>query len=235
MGVPFLSTFIDDFLFATKNPSKSVNLTNQNVIIDGYSFFYFIYDQTRNEDQSKSMAQRVTATQFGYDGLWEKLRKSLRQFKENCANVIVVFDGVSKPNKHRRPDPERASSVKFNDDSCGLPSLLRDELSLILHNLKIEIYVSQGEADPIIVQMARKRDAYIVARDSDYYLYEIKRGYVPLPYLELSTLEGQYYHMTDVFQGMTQRSTALWVTTIAFEFISLAVLQVLFHFFIILN
>ncbi|CAF4090645.1 unnamed protein product [Rotaria sp. Silwood2] len=176
------------------------------------------------------MAQRVTATQFGYDGLWEKLRNSLRQFKEQCANVVVVFDGVSKPNERRRSDPERASSVKFDDDDCSLPSLLRDELLLILHNLQIEVYVSPGEADPMIVQMARKHDAYIVARDSDYYLYEIQKGYVPLPDLTLLTLKGQYYCMMDVFPGMTQQSVALWATAIAFDFICLDVLQVLFHF-----
>ncbi|CAF3241716.1 unnamed protein product [Rotaria sp. Silwood2] len=171
------------------------------------------------------MAQRVTATQFGYDGLWKKLRNSLKQFKEKCANVVVVFDGVSKPNEHRRTDPERASSVKFNDDGCVLPALLRDEFLLILHNLEIQVYVSSGEADPTIVKMARKHNAYIVARDSDYYLYEIQKGYVPLPDLALSTLEGQYYHMRDVFQDMTQRSVALWATTIAFDFIDLEVLQ----------
>ncbi|CAF4684792.1 unnamed protein product [Rotaria sp. Silwood1] len=171
------------------------------------------------------MVQRVTATQFGYDGLWEKLRNSLKQFKEKCANVVVVFDGVSKPNKHRRVDPERASSVKFNDDGCGLPSLLRDEFLLVLYNLQIQVHVSSGEADPMIVKMARKHDAYIVARDSDYYLYEVKKGYVPLSYLTFPTLDGRYYHMRDVFQGMTQKSVALWATTIAFDFIDLEAIQ----------
>jgi hypothetical protein len=100
----------------------------------------------------------------------------------------------------------------------------------VLHDLNIKVHIAPGEADPMIVQMARKRDAYIVARDSDYFLYGDTKGYVPLDKLEFPTLQGEYYYMQDVFQDMTQRGVALWATTIAYDFITLDVLQVIMHF-----
>lgn len=229
MGIPYFYTLIDDFFFSKKNLLKPVNLINQNVIIDGYSFFYFIYAETRRQDQSKSMAQRVAATQFGYDGLWEKLLNSLQQFKSRCNEIVVVFDGIGKSDKHRRPDSERASSVIFNDDCAGIPSLIRDEFLMILKELAIKVFVCIGEADPMVVHLAREHNAYIVALDTDYYLYKINRAYVPLSDLNSETLAGPYYEMTDVFQGMTQKGVALWATAIGYDFISLETLQVNFN------
>jgi hypothetical protein len=141
------------------------------------------------------------------------------------ANVDVVFDGIFESNKHRRPDPKRDSTIQFNNSRSRLPPLLHDQLVSILHDLNIEVHIAPGEADPMIVQMARKRDAYIVVRDSDYFLYGATKGYVPLDTLAFPT--GKYYYMQDVFQDMTQRGVALWATTIAYDFISLNDLQVI--------
>jgi hypothetical protein len=227
MGIPYLPTFIDKFLFSSTKQFQHVNLKKKNVIIDGNSFMYFLYDHIRMEDSSKSMAQRITATQFGYDGWWKEFQNNLKKFKDNCASVDVVFDGFHKPNDHRRADPDRPSSVRFDDDNDNQPSLIREELLNILHELQISVYVAPSEADPMIVQMARERHAYIVARDVDYHLYELNQGYVPLPNLTFETLEGRLYHITDVFQGLSQRSVALWATIIAFDFVDFDVLQVI--------
>ncbi|CAF1006160.1 unnamed protein product [Adineta steineri] len=180
------------------------------------------------EDSSKSMAQRITATQFGYDGCWIEFRNNLKKFKDNCKDVYVVFDGFRKSNDHRRTDPDRHSSVRFDDNNDNRPSLIREELMNILHQLQIMVYVVPSEADPMIVRMARERQAYIVARDVDYHLYKLDQGYVPLPHLKFDTLEGRLYHMADVFQGFTEKSVALWATIIAFDFVNFDVLEEFF-------
>jgi 5'-3' exonuclease len=233
MGPPYFTTFNYGYLFSNRDPSKSVNLTNENVIIDGYSLFYFIYYMIKREDKDKPITEQITTTKFAYDGLSEKFRSILKQFKDNCANVDVVFDGIFESNKHRRPDPKRDSTIQFNNSRSRLPPLLHDQLMSILHDLDIKVHIAPGEADPMIVQMARKRNAYIVARDSDYFLYGDTKGYVPLDTLAFPTLQGRYYYMQDVFQGMTQRGVALWATTIVYDFINLDVLQVITHSFII--
>ncbi len=75
--------------------------------------------------------------------------------------------------------------------NSGLPSLMYEEFLSILHYLQIPVYVAEGEADPMIVNMAREYDAYIIADDSDYHLYKFDRGYVPLSYFSLDKLEGR--------------------------------------------
>jgi hypothetical protein len=230
MGIPYFTTFIYKYLFANRNRFKPVNLTKENVIIDGYSLFYFTYYMLKREDKGKSTTEQLTTTKFAYDGLSERFRSILRQFKDNCATIKVVFDGSFESNKHQRSDPKRDSTIQFNDSRSRLPPLLYDQLMSILHDLSIEVHIAPGEADPMIVKMARNHDAYIIARDSDYFLYEATKGYVPLDKLDVTTLQGEYYHMQDVFPDMTQRGVALWATTIIYKFIELDVLQVIINF-----
>ena len=35
---------------------------------------------------------------FSYDGLSKKFEEILKEFKDKCANVMVVFDGISQSN-----------------------------------------------------------------------------------------------------------------------------------------
>jgi hypothetical protein len=179
----------------------------------------------KREDKDKS------TTEFAYDSLAERFRSILKRFKDNCGKVNVVFDGSFESNRHRRPDPQRDSSVQFINGRSRLPPLLHDQLMSILHDLDIKVRIAPGEADPMIVKMAREHDAYIVARDSDYFLYEATKGYVPLDRLDFPTLQGEYYYMRDVFPDMTQESVALWATTIIYDFVELDDLQVNYIFY----
>jgi 5'-3' exonuclease len=230
MGAPFFKTFIFYYLFSNKDPFKSINLTNKNVIIDGYSLFYFTYYMIQEEDKSKCLTERNATNRFAYKALSRKFRDFLQQFKDKCENVWVVFDGNYEPNQYRRPDPQRDSTIRFNKSRSRLPPLINNQLMSIVHDLKIKVRIAPDEADPMIVQMARKHNAYIVGRDTDYFLYGDTNGYVPLDKLEFSTLQGKYYHMQDVFQGMTQRGVALWATTIIYKLVKLDDLEVIIHF-----
>ncbi|CAF1356837.1 unnamed protein product [Adineta ricciae] len=221
MCFSFFPTLVNDYIFVNNDTSKWINLKGQKIIVDGYSFFYYMYYEAQIEDQDKCMVERKTISQFSYDGLWEKFQDRLKRLKEHCEEVLVVLDGVFHRHERRRSEPERESSVKFNHSSNGIPTLLREELRSVLKSLDIDVFVAPGEADPMIVRMAREHHAYILARDSDYHLYELPTGYIPLPTLDFSTLQGKYYQMKDVFQKLTQRCVALWATTIAYDFISL--------------
>jgi len=183
------------------------------------------------EDMNKDLPDRITSVEFAYDSLSKKFREYLQKFQEKRASVCIVFDGNYEPKQHQRPDPQRPSSIRFNKGRYHLSSLLHDQLMSIARDLDIEVRIAPDEADPIIVQMARERDAYIVARDTDYFLYEQTKGYVPLDTLDLSTLNARYYHMRDVFQNMTQESVALWATTIIYDFITFDVLEVILQIF----
>lgn len=230
MGIPYFTTLIYQYLFSNNGPTRQVNLTNENVIIDGYSLFYFIYYMIKKEDNNKPINEQITTKKYSYEGLSKRFEEILKEFKTKCAKLMVVFDGISQSNKYRRRDPKRDSTVQFNNGRSRLPRLLHDELIHILHQLNINVHVTPDEADPIIVQMAQKHNAFIVARDSDYFLYNTTKGYVPLDKMELKTLQGTYYRMNDVFKDILQEGIALWATTITYDVIHLDVLQVIHHF-----
>jgi hypothetical protein len=233
MGLSNFFTVVDKNLFSPIYHSRSVNLEDKNVIFDGFSLLYFVYRLILEDQKKKLATQHVAGTKFGYDGCWRKFFDTFKQFKDRCRSVDVVFDGIFKQNDRLRFRPQRTRSVRFNGTDVPLPSLIYDELMSILHYLKIQVHVAEGEADPAIVNMARKRCAYIVGNDSDYHFYELPphQGYVPLAYFSFKTLQGRLYHMTDVFHEMDQRSVALWVTTMTFNFIPDDILEVKIEFF----
>lgn len=95
MGIPYLTTFIYRYLLS-KNLPRSVNLTNENVIIDGYSLFYSIYYMIEKEDKDKPIIERITGRKCAYEGLSKEFGNILKEFKSKCANLMVVFDGISE-------------------------------------------------------------------------------------------------------------------------------------------
>jgi len=219
MGITYFTTFIFEYLLKNKIRHKLINLLNENVIIDGYSLFYYICYKLNQEDQDKLKKNIIP------DGLSEDFRRMAKQFKENCANVRVIFDGCFERNEYRRANPTRDSTIQFKNNRTRLPPFLHDLLMNILHELNIDVQIAPGEADPMIVRKANEHNAYIIARDSDYFLYETNKGYISLELLDMDKLEGPCYHMQDVFTNMIQPGVALWATTITYKFISFDDLQ----------
>ncbi|CAF3389424.1 unnamed protein product, partial [Rotaria sp. Silwood2] len=180
------------------------------------------------DEKSQDRNQLLTNIPFNYDGYWNFIYKVLTKFNQECSDVLVVFDGVFKHNANRRPDPERTSSLRFTEFKASqnqLPSLFRREFIDILRELDIGVNVARGEADPMIVRLAQDRNAYVVAADSDYHLYDLPQGYVPLKFLNLRALKGPLYQMNDVFAGMDIRGVALWASLIKYNFVALTNLQ----------
>ena len=142
---------------------------------------------------------------------------------------MVVFDGIFKRNHRRRPDPERTSSSRFEGflaTQHQLPCLFRQGFIDTLNELDINVIVARGEADPMIVQLAQDHNAYVVAEDTDYFLYDLPKGYVPLHFLNLQNLKGRLYQSNDIFQRMDAAGIALWTAIVKYDFIQLPDLMV---------
>lgn len=227
MGIPFLSALIYDYLIQSIDNLKQINLTNECVIIDGNSFMHYMYKTIIVDDKKKPMFQRLTGTPFGYDGCWRRFRETLSLFQNKCSTVIVVFDGFIISNPYKRDDT-RSNSLNIIDDEEQEqpPILLRHEFLSILRELKIKIVVARGEADPLIVRMAEENKAYIIACDSDYHLYQLSKGFISLRFLNLETLIGPSFQLTDVFGRIGKAGVALWATVIANTFLTFNVIQV---------
>lgn len=229
MGPHYLHTLAYSYLAPHRNHQKSVHLKGQSIIIDANSFIYFIYDKMLKDPVFNTENVEIPNRPFDYDAYWSYMRNILLKFKKQCSKIHVVFDGIYKRNANRRPDPERTSSLRFTPLKTSrnrLPSLFRREFINNLRELNINVFVARGEADPMIVDLAQDHDAYIVAGDSDYLLYTLPQGYVPLSYLKLEHLQGLLYHMNDVFVGMDTKGVALWTSLIKYDFVTLQQIQV---------
>ncbi len=102
MRIPFFPTLVYEYLIESIDNLKQINLANKDVIIDGNSFMYYIYNEIVKEDKKKEMLKRLTGTPFGYDGCWKIFHDILVLFKQKCSTVIVVSDGIFKSNSDRR-------------------------------------------------------------------------------------------------------------------------------------
>ena len=229
MGIPYLFSLINNYPGLSTSPPQRVDLKGRAVIVDRNSTMYAIYDQAVIDDKTRSKTEQVTKTPFGYDKYRKLLYDLFFQLREKCTTVIVVSDGVYRRHPRRRSDPDRMSSLRFaalSENGNQLPALAKCTFDSVLNELDMHTIVARGEADPMIAEKARTEEAYVVADDSDYHLYDLLQGYVPIRSLNVKQLKGSLYQRQNVFEGMDAREVALWATLIGYDFVSWDNLQV---------
>jgi hypothetical protein len=60
-------------------------------------------------------------------------------------------------------------------------------------------YISAlGEGDDECVSLANHLNCYLISRDSDYYCYNLKKGYIPFDYVDINPIEKKdsYYYLS---------------------------------------
>ena len=229
MGIPYFTTCVYKFLAPQESHPNAVNLQGGSIVIDANSFKYDIYDRAMEGNRAANAYPNSSKSQLRHESFFNQLDEALRHLKNKCKDLVVVFDGVYGRAKHKRPDPKRRGTIRF-DELQGrenqLPSLFHFKFQNILRDLKIPILVARGEADAMIAELANMRDAYVLAGDSDYHLYDLKKGYVPLRFLNRRELQGLLYQRQDIFPSMDQDGVALWESMIIYDFVDLEKLEV---------
>ncbi|CAF0792546.1 unnamed protein product [Didymodactylos carnosus] len=192
MGIPYFNKFIFKH-YSTSLFTPITLKTTDNVIIDGNSLCYDILSKVRK------------CSPFAYNKYYKQIFKYLKTFKDKCQNVGVVFDGVYRK--------EFNTNQAYSDnDTQQMPLLLQHTMINVLEKLEIRYRSAAKEADPLCVHLANKLNAYVIGFDSDYYCYHIGKGYIPLKYLDFTTLSGQLYcykTLLNVYKGLTMRCLAL--------------------------
>jgi hypothetical protein len=227
MGIPYLSTFLYDYAAVPESGTR-VDLKGKRAIGDGKSAMYFTYAKVVENDKKRIKQAQLTKTPFGYDGYREMIRELFLPMQEKCESVIFVFDGVYRRHPRKREDPDRTSSIRFaslNGGKNGLPALFEHLLKNELREMGISVVVAHGEADPMVAELAESQQAFVVAGDSDYHLYKLTQGYVPLRYLNTKQLKGPLYCRQDTFGRMDTDEVALWASLIGYDFISLELIR----------
>lgn len=102
----------------------------------------------------------------GIDHTGEKWATILKRRKER---LRVMYKSLTKEN--------RESEMRGNN---VYPSLSSDVYTQVLADLHIEYVVVDGEADGVIVAMANYYNCPVLSSDSDFYMYTLTGGFLPM-------------------------------------------------------
>ena len=116
--------------------------------------------------------------------------------------MIVVFDGARLDDRKLSTTLERSKkrvdySTKISVNLELSPLLLRQTFINVLDQMNIPYISALGEGDDECVSLANHLDCYLISRDSDYYCYNLLKGYIPFDYVDINPVEkDSYYYLS---------------------------------------
>jgi len=181
MGVRGLATLVDD----NKNVLLADHkLHDTRVIIDGSNLYHFLYYHYH------------VAVQYGgdYDHYARKCKRFFNTLSACNIEPYVVFDGGYDPDDRKLPTVlermesrrTRAAQICAKGRGCILPLLAYETFTEVLKELGVAHVSCVYEADDEIATLAHKWKCPVLSNDSDFFVYGIDGGYVPLDYMNLT-------------------------------------------------
>ncbi|CAF0882247.1 unnamed protein product [Rotaria sordida] len=184
MGIRGLQTFIEQKLSLL----NEIELHNCNVLFDGNSIYHQMYKECH-----------LTCLFGGeYDKFYHHCKQLFESFRICQINVIVVFDGARLDDRKLSTVLQRSQkrvdySTKMSVNIELSPLLLRQTFINILNEMNIPYISALGEGDDECVSLANHLDCYLIARDSDYYCYNLLKGYIPFDYVDVNPIKKNSY------------------------------------------
>ena len=178
MGIPGLKKFMRKLMkTATSEDYK------QGIVVDGKSLIYHLASKFQ-----------VTCTFGGQYGELETiLEVFFRDLLRNCEIVVVVFDGIDYDERKRDTKLKRkrywyseiSNALTENKEIYLLPALTDLVFCHVFRKLKVPFIFVDGDADQKIAQIANFYQFPVIADDSDYFIFDLCAGYMPLYTFEM--------------------------------------------------
>lgn len=178
MGIHGLTSFIDN------NPHllKDHCLHNCRVIIDGNNFYHFMYSYCK------------VRFEFGgdYDVYERKVRMIFSTFKACNIEPFVVFDGAYTIDGRKyqttisraRDRIYTAQRISNGQRGVLIPCLTQITFRQTLDMMNIPHVTCDFEADNQIVALANQWNCPVISNDSDFYIFDLVGGFIPLDYID---------------------------------------------------
>ena len=183
MGIPRFTRFIEENFHGWQ-----LKEIEGYLVIDGYSLCHDLYNSSG-----------LDWAQGGqYPEYQEAIIHFLQTLMKSGIKPIVVFDGIDyKQEKtstivRRRKENIRyvhnrlSESKLFECHGGVLPVLASKVFKQAIAGLGIPLVVVDGEADVAIFQLANHYSCPVLAADSDYYMFNLKGGYIPTKNLNVN-------------------------------------------------
>ncbi|UJR36213.1 hypothetical protein I4U23_028945 [Adineta vaga] len=231
MGIKGFQTFIEQKLGLL----NAIELHNCNVLFDGNSIYHQMYKECH-----------LTCLFGGeYDKFYLYCKQLFESFRLCQINVIVVFDGARLDDRKLATTLERSKkridySTKLSVNIDLSPLLLRQTFLNVLDEMNIPYISALGEGDDECVSLANHLNCYLIARDSDYYCYNLYQGYVPFDYVDINPIEKDSYHylsaqlftidsLLNQFPGLNPSTLSLACCLCGNDYIATHVVQTIFN------
>ena len=170
MGIPKLTKFVKDHY-----QWKSVHVQRgSKIVIDGYCLCYTLYYQHHK-------------WQLGGD--YCEFYKTVSKYFQ-CLNKLgivpyIVVDGIDYDNRkvsttRRRLEQKLEVMAGRKYGIAVLPLFAKSVFVDALRDFGLKFYVANGEADQGVVSLANELGCPVLGKDSDYFIFNIEGGYIPI-------------------------------------------------------
>ncbi|XP_059178054.1 protein asteroid-like [Physella acuta] len=182
MGIRGLTGFID----------KNQHLLHQHqlhdcpVVLDGNNIYHYLYHACHVQSY------------FGgdYDIYRKKVAETFQSFLLCGITPYVIMDGAyTRDNRKLKTCLTRATcrikqvnAMAYNQKGQILPVLAYETFIQVLEELGIPHATCQFEADLEIAVLANKLCCPVISNDSDFYIFDLNGGFLPLDYIDFRAL-----------------------------------------------
>ncbi len=193
MGISKLTSYMED---KENGPPGTIwtkinldSLPGGRLVIDGNSLVMWLYHSFRD---------LPAAALFGgpYPTYYQMVTHFFTILKEYGVHPVIVFDGIkcdTKTGRNRKGNAIKMISKYQMATSRGCsglpPPLMLKEVFLDAVDSELagaDVHFASGEADAELVAIANSLGCPVLSNDSDFFVYKIASGYIPLTHLTIS-------------------------------------------------
>ncbi|XP_028395555.1 protein asteroid homolog 1-like [Dendronephthya gigantea] len=230
MGVRGLTSYVNSLPCGKHAVWKFYKLQDTNLIIDGCGLYYYIY--ASNDLNMKYGGQ--------YEQLQDKVREFVAKLRSNNVLPYVVIDGIMAKDekkfdtylKRKQDCVKRMKAMWLSRSSTSdmvIPRLAQIAFVQVLEELGVKYAVADFEADCEIASLANELDAPVMANDSDFYIFNVKGGYIPFQQYDFSggniTVKKFKFRRFAKYLGIDPGMLPLLASLIGNDYVSDTVLQ----------
>ncbi|KAM7382830.1 hypothetical protein PAMP_002536 [Pampus punctatissimus] len=186
MGVQSLTTFMETH----RQIYRDVRFMKSRLVIDGSNLTYLLYF---NSDLDQNHGGEYAA----FEELIEKFVAALRACE--IAPYVVIDGGSDYTDKKLETVMKRAKhkiqrahqAAEGGTKKNVLPQLAQLVFKQTLARLEVPVAQCFGEADQQIASLAREWQCPVLSNDSDFYIFDLPAGLLPISYFQWKVVENR--------------------------------------------
>ncbi|XP_072226228.1 single-strand DNA endonuclease ASTE1 [Leuresthes tenuis] len=204
MGVHGLTTYVE----GNRNFLQDVKFRDSRLVIDGCSLYFRLYfnhglDQLHGGD---------------YDAFAHLLTQFFCSLAACNIQPFVVLDGGIDPSDKKfstlrqrlQAKIKEADSISHGRNGSVLPILTRDVFIQVLIQRGIPLFQCPAEADWEIACLAHQWNCPVLTNDSDFFIFDLPGGYLPLHFFQWTNLNGKASHRYISARHYTTNNLCRW-------------------------